>query len=174
MMQRFIKHSIILILSLSTAVAGLPAFSTEAEPIYYSDCAYIEFEDIDSSTMTREEQLAALDADFEDSLNASETCMTDAVSSNAEKLANAGGNSGSNGQGSNTGAGQATQTATASQTTQSAQDQSTTPPSREHVTGGGQQGSSAVCDAVKQGYESATTENEKKHFQELMTEYGCR
>jgi hypothetical protein len=42
------------------------------------------------------------------------------------------------------------------------------------VTGGGQQGSSAVCDAVKQGYESATTENEKKHFQELMTEYGCR
>lgn len=175
MMQVFSRH-LVLLFTLGAAIASLPAFSTDAEPIYYSDCAYIEFEDIDNAQMTREEQLAAMDADFEESLNASEECMSEALDSGAQKLADAGAGGDTGDQESesadNSVAAQAS-AATEYQTTQSQQQHTTTDQTRSHAGGQGQQGSSAVCDAVKQGLEAATTDSEKAHFQSLMNEYGC-
>lgn len=177
-MQVFSRY-LALFLILGAGTASLPAFSTGAEPIYYSDCAYIEFEDIDNAQMTREEQLAAMDADFEESLNASEECMSEALDSGAQKLADAGAGSDTGDQESestesadNSVAAQAS-SATEYQTTQSQQQHTTTDQTRSHAGGQGQQGSSAVCDAVRQGLESATTDSEKAHFQSLMNEYGC-
>ena len=173
MMQVFSRH-LVLLLTLGAGSASLPTFSTDAEPIYYSDCAYIEFEDIDNSQMTREEQLAAMDADFEESLNASEECMSEALDSGAQKLAEAGGDTGGqDSESADNSAAAQTSSSSEYQTTQSQQQHSTTDQTRAHSGGQGQQGSSAVCDAVKQGLESATTENEKAHFQSLMNEYGC-
>lgn len=164
----------------SIAVTGLfllnissPTVGGDRGPVYYSDCAYIEFEQIDSSHMTRAEQLAAMDADFEKSLNASEQCMDEAVSVSAGRLAQSGA-SGSAGQGNGSAAPTEAQTAQAQeQTQQQSQQQAAADPSKTHQGGQSGPGSSAVCDAVNQGLASATTDAEKQHFEALQTEYGC-
>lgn len=165
---------------LSFAVAGvsllgasLNTLAGDQDPVYYSDCAYIEFEQIDSAQLTRAEQLAAMDADFEKSLNASEQCMDEAVSAGAGRLAQSGASGGA-GQGNDSTASTEAQTTQAQeQTQQQSQQQAAADPSKTHQGGQSGPGSSAVCDAVNQGLASATTDAEKQHFEALQTEYGC-
>ncbi|WP_052750263.1 hypothetical protein [Arsukibacterium sp. MJ3] len=140
----------------------------------YSDCTLINFNDIDKTKLTKAELLQKMEQDFADNLNNSEKCMAAAASGAAGKVGAAGGSSGdagdsAGGQG-NTGLAQAT--SDANEDMQGAQ-QSASAPSKTSERGKVKQGSSAVCDTVKQGLDSATTDSERKHFQDLMAQYGC-
>lgn len=152
--------------------APVPASKATAA---YGDCSLIDFKDIDSSQLTKAELVQRMDQDFTDNLNKNEKCMAEAITSGAGRLEAVGSGASANGQaisatGDAAGAAQATQE-TESQG-QSGQE-STSSSSRTTQKGQGQQGSSAVCDTVKQGLAGATTESEKTHFQALMKQYGC-
>ncbi len=148
----------------------------------YSDCSQINFNDIDSRELTREELIKRMDDDFEANLSKSEKCMAEAVASGAGRLGGAGGSGAGAGTGSSTGnsaAGSSNTSADSSSSgtdsQQSQQNQNAAgASSAEHQKGKGGQGSSSVCDAVKQGLTSATTDAEKQHFRGLMEQYGCK
>lgn len=149
----------------------------------YSDCSQINFSDIDGRELTREELIKRMDDDFEANLSKSEKCMAEAVASGAGRLGGAGGSgagtgAGAGSNGSSSAAGSSNTSADSSSGTdsqQSQQNQSATgASSAEQQKGKGGQGSSSVCDAVKQGLTSATTDAEKQHFRGLMEQYGCK
>lgn len=158
----------------ATATTQTPAAASKTN-MAYSDCSLIDFKDIDSSQLTKAELVQKMDVDFADNLNKSEKCMADAVNSGAERLSAAGAGSGSQAaavQGDVQGATEASQ-ATENQAQQGGQEPVSTSSSKPTAKGQGLQGSSAVCDTVKQGLAGATTESEKTHFQALMKQYGC-
>lgn len=152
---------------------------TNSGGTYYSDCSTFTFRDIDSALLTREEQLALMEQDLFDNLNRSEACLNDATQASAQRLAAAGGGSGAGG-GPDAGAegGDSAEMAAAQQASNKdpTDMQSTSSPSersKQHVSGQRASGSSAVCDAVRQGLSTATTDAEKEHFQQLSKDYGC-
>ncbi len=149
-------------------------YSTANASTEYSDCSLINFNDIDKSKLTKAELLKKMEQDFADNLNNSEKCMAAAASGAAGKMGAANGSSGDAGDstGGQGDRGLAQATRDANEDMQGAQ-QSVSTPSKTTERGKGKQGSSAVCDTVKQGLDAATTDSEKKHFQSLMTQYGC-
>lgn len=158
----------------SAATATQVPAATSKTNMAYGDCSLIDFKDIDSTQLTKAELVQKMDVDFADNLNKSEKCMADAVNSGTERLSAAGagaGNQAAAGQGEAQGANEATQP-TENQAQQGSQEPVSSS-SRPTPKGQGQQGSSAVCDTVKQGLAGATTESEKTHFQALMKQYGC-
>lgn len=143
----------------------------------FSDCSQINFNDIDSHELTREELIKRMDDDFEANLSKSEKCMAEAVASGAGRLGGAGGSGAGTGAGtgSSTGNSAAGSSSSGTDSQQSQQNQNAAgASSAEHQKGKGGQGSSSVCDAVKQGLTSATTDAEKQHFRGLMEQYGCK
>lgn len=157
------------------AILSLTNGLAEAQEITYSDCAYIDFSNVDPSKLTLQERIALEEAALFDSLDKSAECMEDASVSASGSLADAAGggsaaaNSGAMGSDSLDGK------------TESGQHQAATPTSSErsgatkdHTRGNSTKGSSAVCDAVTEGLAAATTESEKAHFSALMAEYGCQ
>lgn len=156
-------------------VTAAPAAATKNSTAY-GDCALIDFKDIDSSTLTKAELVQKMDQDFADNLNNSEKCMAEAINTGAGRISAAGAGAGNTGDVAATGnqaVGEAQLESTANQQAQGGQEAAS---SQSAVTkkGQGQSGSSAVCDTVKQGLAAATTDSEKKHFQDLMTQYGCQ
>ena len=149
----------------------------EAQETHYSDCAYIEFDDVDPSTLTLQERIALEEAALFASLDESAACMDEAAASASGSLADAasgggsgvaGGASGSAGSGGSGANSSEEHQQSASTSSESAVD------TKDHKRGNRGSGSSAVCDAVKEGMASATTEAEKEHFKGLMAEYGCQ
>lgn len=146
------------------------------EEVLYGDCGYIQFTDVSDEELTEEEKLRKLDNDFEDALSRSEKCLKTAIDSSNKKLAQAAGAGGSTGGGTGNNAPIVTEEGTdkenqspnpnTSKDTRSA-------PSAPHQTGKPTTGASAVCEAVIQGLNSATTDNEKQHFEKLVEQYKC-
>jgi len=147
----------------------------EAQEKSYSDCAYIEFDDIDPSTLTLQERIALEEAALFASLDDSAECMEEATASASGSLADAasGGGSGAGGSAGSgsSGSSEANSSEQQQQATSTASESSVD--TKDHERGNSGSGSSAVCDAVKEGMASATTEAEKEHFKGLMAEYGC-
>lgn len=158
------------------AVFCLSSGVAEAQEKSYSDCAYIEFDDVDPSTLTLQERIALEEAALFASLDDSAECMEEATASASGSLADAASGSGSGAAG---GASGSAGSSGNSEANSSEQQQSTSTASetsvetKDHQRGNTGSGSSAVCDAVKEGMASATTEAEKEHFKGLMAEYGC-
>lgn len=142
----------------------------------YGDCALIDFKDIDSKTLTKAELVQKMDQDFADNLNNSEKCMAEAINTGTGRMSAAGAGAGNAGDVAVTGNQAIGAAQSESSTGQQAQGGSEAASSPSAVTkrGQGQPGSSAVCDTVKQGLAAATTDSERKHFQDLMTQYGCQ
>ncbi|WP_322406318.1 hypothetical protein U0358_11155 [Idiomarina sp. PL1-037] len=148
----------------------------EAQEKSYSDCAYIEFDDVDPSSLTLQERIALEEAALFASLDDSAECMEEATASASGSLADAASGSGSGAAGGVSGSAGSSGNSEANSSEQQ-QSASTAPESavetKDHQRGNTGSGSSAVCDAVKEGMASATTEAEKEHFKGLMAEYGC-
>ena len=91
--------------SVSLFVAfGLTSGMSEAQEIGYSDCSYIEFDDVDPSTLTLQERIALEEAALFASLDESAECMEAATASAADNLAEAAaGSSGGGGTSGSTG-----------------------------------------------------------------------
>lgn len=150
--------------------------AAEAQEKSYSDCAYIEFDDVDPSTLTLQERIALEEAALFASLDNSAECMEEATASASGSLADAASGSGSGAAGgasgsADSGAGGQMDSEQQQQSTSTASESSVD--TKDHQRGNSGSGSSAVCDAVKEGMASATTEAEKEHFKGLMAEYGC-
>lgn len=155
----------------------------EGTPIYFEDCSVLDFGEQDTSSMTEAEKIRAMDQSLFRVLDQTEECMDSAVQSSAESVANAAGQGASGGQGAAGAAGTSgstsevsssqskTSTDSAATNTQTTSTQTST--SKKTIGGQAKGGSSAVCDAVNTGLQSATTESEKAHFQELKKQYGC-
>jgi len=162
---------------LAIVLGGSFLSASNAQEINYSDCAYIEFDDVDPSTLTLQERIALEEAALFASLDDSAECMEEATASASGSLSEAasgggsgaaGGASGSDGSSGDSGANSSEQQ---QQSTSTASESSVD--TKDHQRGNTGSGSSAVCDAVKEGMASATTEAEKEHFKGLMAEYGC-
>lgn len=158
------------------AVLCLSNGAAEAQEKSYSDCAYIEFDDVDPSTLTLQERIALEEAALFASLDNSAECMEEATASASGSLADAASGSGSGAAGgasgsADSGAGGQMDSEQQQQSTSTASESSVD--TKDHQRGNSGSGSSAVCDAVKEGMASATTEAEKEHFKGLMAEYGC-
>lgn len=142
----------------------------------FTDCSLIDFKDIDGQSLTKAELVQKMDQDFADNLNNSEKCMSEAVTAGAGRISAAGAGASQTADATAT-----TQQSTGSGVTDSQQLQNAqagqeqiNATSKPTAKGQGQPGSSAVCDTIKQGLASATTESEKTHFQALMNQYGCK
>lgn len=159
------------------AVFCLSSGVAEAQEKSYSDCAYIEFDDVDPSTLTLQERIALEEAALFASLDDSAECMEEATASASGSLADAASGSGSGAAGGASGAAGSSGNSEANSSEQQQQSTSTASETsvetKDHQRGNTGSGSSAVCDAVKEGMASATTEAEKEHFKGLMAEYGC-
>lgn len=158
--------------STTTPPASQPASSNKA----FTDCSLIDFKDIDSTSLTKAELVQKMEQDFADNLNNNEKCMSEAVTAGAERISAAGASAAQT-----AGATATTQQVTGlgdsdSQQPQNAQagQEQISATSKPTAKGQGQQGSSAVCDTIKQGLAAATTESEKTHFRGLMDQYGCK
>lgn len=151
--------------------------ATKSEP-FFSECAYIEFEDIDPTQLTRDELIALEEESLFRSLERTEKCMEAAVSTGAEKLAAAadsGGDSGAEASSGSSGGSSNSADETDEQSEEAVTEVEESSKSATQTSEGkGNSGSSAVCDAVRSGLEAATTQAEKDHFSALMTEYGCQ
>ncbi len=158
--------------STTTPPVSQPASSTKA----FSDCSLIDFKDIDSQSLTKAELVQKMEQDFADNLNNNEKCMSEAVTAGAGRISAAGAGASPTADATvttqqSTGLGESD-----SQQPQNAQagQEQISATSKPTVKGQGQQGSSAVCDTIKQGLAAATTETEKTHFRGLMEQYGCK
>lgn len=169
-----------LTVALSYFVAN-SVYATDPEPIYYQDCAYLEFGDIDNDALTRDEEIALIDEDFFAALDRTAECMNQAATAGAGRIGDAAGSqtagqgAGAAGATPRVGSGSASGTQTESsptQTTQQTKGGDTTGVDTQRE--GAKRGSSAVCDAVKEGLASATTQSEQQHWQKLSAEYGCQ
>ncbi|MFC3034030.1 hypothetical protein ACFOEE_16080 [Pseudoalteromonas fenneropenaei] len=160
----------------------LEAVKNQPQESYFRDCTNIEFDEVDETLLTKEERIARQEAILEKSLNASAECMDDAMQAGMERMsaaksgAEAGGAAGANQAAGSENSAQNQQTETQNQQAEQSQQQSSqqSSSSKAHQQGQGGGGSSAVCDAIKQGLASATTAAEKQHFQQLMKEYQCQ
>ena len=138
----------------------------------FSDCSLIDFKDIDGRELTKAELVQKMDQDFADNLNRSDTCMEQAVTSNAERLGALGAAAQGDAPSAASTEGAASANSEAPEISSGAQQMPSTP-STNTQKGQSKPGTSAVCDTVKQGLAGATTESEKTHFKALMTQYGC-
>lgn len=77
------------------AVFCLSSGVAEAQEKSYSDCAYIEFDDVEPSTLTLQERIALEEAALFASLDDSAECMEEATASASGSLADAASGSGS-------------------------------------------------------------------------------
>jgi hypothetical protein len=166
-----IKVIAVILLGLALpAWAKTPHQKTDS-PIYYNDCAAIEFDDVDESKLTKQELIARMDMGLEDTLNNSEECMRSAANAGSQRFTGAGGGSQGTGSGQSTGIG----SQGSAQQTDAQQSQNTASSvSVESQKGPSKGGSSAVCDTVKQGLAAATNEQENELYKGLMKEYNCK
>jgi hypothetical protein len=174
-----IKITILITLLGFTASFVSSVFATEASPVNYGDCAYIEFKDVDPAELTKQERLDLLNADLFASLDKSEKCMQKAAISSAGKIgakgAKDGGNDQAVGQGNvSVDASNDAQVAVGQSQRQIIPTSSDTTSDNDNRRGPKTGGSSAVCEAVNQGLTSATTDSEKEHFKGLKKQYGCK
>jgi hypothetical protein len=168
----------------------------EGTPIYFQDCSFIDFGEQDTSLMTEAEKIEAMDKSLFSVLDQTEECMNNAAQSAAQGIADAAGSAGGSAAGSGSGAlgangtgssgagtsgagtsgdsAEQSDSQSASTNSQASSTKSTSATSKATVGGQAQGGSSAVCDAVNTGLQSATTESEKTHFKELKEQYGCK
>ncbi|MFC0116556.1 hypothetical protein [Pseudoalteromonas xiamenensis] len=152
--------------------------STPNKPSYYRDCSVMKFEDIDESELTQAERILLKEQKLEASLNSSAECMDEAMQSNQERLRESNSRSGES---SSIGDGQAKEqneeSLSEDMNSVSSQHKETsatqTSNSKQHIKGKVSGGSSAVCDAIKQGLAQAKTDKEKQHFGKLAKEYRC-
>lgn len=167
-----------LIIALSYLVAN-SVYATNPEPIYYQDCAYLEFDTIDNDALTRDEEIALVDENFFAALDRTAECMNQAATAGAGRIGDAAGSSGAGAAGAagaitSVGSGRASGSQTQQPVTQTTpQTQSGDTTGIDTQRGNAKRGSSAVCDAVKEGLASATTPAEETHWQNLSAEYGC-
>lgn len=150
-----------------------PAVNNQTK--FYIDCALIDFKDIDSQALTKAELVQKMDLDFAENLNKSEKCMSEAIAAGAGRIGAAGtGISGSDGA-ANT---PQSESANLTENKETEKIQTTNGQAKESAKDvykhEGKQGMTAVCDTIKQGLSAASTDSEKKHFQALYTEYGCK
>lgn len=149
----------------------------KATPTYYSDCAYIDLGEVNDRKLTQEERIRQMELDLFDALDETEECMTSALQSGAQSIAAAAASGQGQGGGQGQGAGQGQTDSAAAQGEQLMQAQTQNTQQTQSTSGSvgqsAQTGSSAVCDAVKAGLESASTEKEKAHFKQLSEQYGC-
>jgi hypothetical protein len=167
-----IKALTILLLGLSLPACAQTLRQKAVSPIYYNDCAYIDFDDVDESTLTKQELIARMDMGLEDTLNKSEECMRSAANAGSQRFTGAGG--GAQGTGSGQSAGSVAQGPAQQNDSQQESQNTESLDSKDSPKGPNNGGSNAVCDAVKQGLTSATNEQEKQHFKGLMKEYRCK
>lgn len=162
-------------LYINLALIGELYANNEAE-VLYGDCGYLQFNDIDGEELTEEEKLALLDSDFEEALNRSEKCLKTAIDNSNQKLAQAGGGGAAGGGGTDGAPVTAEQSSDSDDVEEASQEsnQSRSAPSTPHQKGKKIGGASAVCDAVLQGLDSATTDSEKAHFKKLSDQYQCK
>lgn len=167
-----ISFSLIFVLVVSVQVVA-PAFAFQ-DDVLYGDCGYLQFEDVDDTLLTKEEKLGLLDDDFESALNRSEKCLKTAVENSNQELAQAGAENGSSGGGSDAAvtesSGEPKQEVNQSRQTEQTVESGESDP---HQRGEQKSGSSAVCDAVTQGLQSASTASEREHFEKLAKQYQC-
>ncbi|GGW81474.1 hypothetical protein [Alteromonas halophila] len=171
------------LIALLSTLLPVSVQATDPEPVYYQDCAYIEFDDIDNDALTRNEEIALIDENFFAALDRSAECMNSAAATGAGKIGDAAGNAGggqgaAGGQSGNAGSsGQASGSGSPvpiAEQQQNPQQTTDTTKGIDTQRGTSSGGSSAVCDAVKEGLASATTQAEKEHWQGLAAEYGCQ
>ncbi|RUO29502.1 hypothetical protein [Aliidiomarina sanyensis] len=162
--------------------------ATESKPLpfFFSDCSHLLFDSHEGEELTRSERIAILNADIQANVGNYEACMEAALSSSQQRMRAAANVSQSNQSGSDqSSAAQSEQASTESQETALAQQaesqqetteqdqRETSESSRAHQGSDRRQGTTAVCDAILTGLDSATTESEKAHFEALAKEYGC-
>lgn len=148
------------------------------QQIQFQDCTYIDFGEIDYSTMTEAEKIQAMDNALFDALDNTEECMKSAITSGAQGVASASnsGRSSSSSQGESSTAQNSDQESIPSQQDVAAQHETqveNASPSKQSHGGPAKSGSSVVCDAVYEGLEGAKSESQKEHFQKLKDQYGC-
>lgn len=146
----------------------------QQDEILYGDCGHLQFEDIDGQLLTKEEQLQLLDDDFESALNRSEKCLKTAIENSNQQLAQSSGGAGSSG-GGNSAAPSTARTEPLEQKTEYeiTLNETDSVRTKPHIKGEQASGSSAVCDAVRQGLDAASTDNERAHFESLAKQYKC-
>lgn len=171
----FINAAVIITLTVLITLSYGVVGTAHAQEFSYSDCSYIDFDDVDPSTLTLQERIALEEAALFASLDESAECMEKATESAAGELAEAAA-TGASGAGIS-GAASSNTNSEANDENQQASNSTTSESSannNDKERGNKERGSSAVCDAVQEGMASATTEAEKEHFKGLMSEYGCQ
>lgn len=175
---RTMTHRVLLTtlgLGVGVAVSAQEPLASTASVRYYSDCTNLVFNSVDSQHKTKAEELAALDDDFLMVLHQSEECMTQAAGASADRVAGAAASGqGSDGNGAAGGDG-TDATSTDNSDAEAPTDQSQQPPSSRGGRGEGiQEGSTGLCDTVRQAMEAATTDAERAHFKALQEQYNCK
>ncbi|WMN59657.1 hypothetical protein NI389_15980 [Pseudoalteromonas xiamenensis] len=155
-----------------------PQTSTPNKPSYYRDCSVMKFEDIDEAELTQAERILLKEQKLEASLNSSAECMDEAMQSNQQRLRESNSRSGESSSVSESHAKEQNEESRPEEMNSVSSQQKETNPtqtsnSKQHIKGKVSGGSSAVCDAIKQGLAQAKTDNEKQHFEKLAKEYRC-
>ncbi|MCH8493247.1 MAG: hypothetical protein LAT53_08445 [Idiomarina sp.] len=177
-LRRHATNVVMLALLAGSAAANANINDTPAplQPVYFSDCSHLLFDSRGREELTRAERIRMMDTDIKSNLSNYERCIEAALDSNRERLSEASSPpAGSAAGAETTGIEQTVAESVSSEDESATEDQTVSPtaPSQQHTRGQRQQGSSSVCDAIRAGLESATTDKEKEHFQSLAKEYGC-
>jgi hypothetical protein len=188
-----VSRSFLFYSSVSLAALGLIAsLYSHAEPVakaiqtelkHHASCQGIQFQSIDMDELTQQERIELKEKVLKASLNNQAECLDETMQEQQSRLSQAA-QQGANTQVETTGS-VSTDIATSEQTNprsstnnenkpMSHKSQSHTSQSKSHPTGKPVGGSSAVCEAIKQGMTTAATETEKRHFEGLAKEYGCK
>jgi hypothetical protein len=161
---------------------GVITASKKTEFKHYSACQGIQFASVDMSELTQQEQIELKEKSLQASLNNQAECLDETMNEHQSRLNSASGTL-STGQDmqlndSTSAESLASDTANDLQSSKPLErvvtSQSKTTQSKSHSIGQKTSGASAVCDAIKQGLAKATTEAEKRHFEGLVKEYGCK
>jgi hypothetical protein len=154
---------------------------------HFSACQGIQFEAIDTSELTQQERIELKEKGLKASLNNQAECLDETMNEQQSRL-NAASGQQSGGLDMQVKDPSSTEALAAESSkdlqsiepldktdkSQSKTTQSKSTQSKSHPIGQKASGASAVCDAIKQGLAKATTETEKRHFEGLVKEYGCK
>lgn len=157
---------------LPTLAASASETAAPLKPVYFSDCSHLLFDSRGREELTRAERIRMMDTDIKSNLGNYELCIAAALNSSRERLSEVSPPAGAQ---SSSMAQTSAVTLAENEDEEATEEQAkrASAPSKPHVQGQRQGGSSSVCDAIRAGLESATTDKEREHFQSLATEYGC-
>ena len=177
-LRRHATNVVMLALLAGSAAANANPSDTAAllQPVFFSDCSHLLFDSRGREELTRAERIRMMDTDIKSNLSSYERCIEAALENNRERLSEASSPPAGSTSGAETTEIEQTVAESVNSEDESAteeQTESPTAPSQPHVRGQRQGGSSSVCDAIRAGLESATTDKEKGHFQSLAKEYSC-